>query len=155
MDADINSRKNKVRQVEQDRLANCHVCGKLYIKSYSDCCSDCHQEIEQDFQSVNGYLRETDAELITLEGLSEATGVTEKRITDFIREGRIYGADFPKLGYPCAHCGTVIKRQMLCHSCFDLFSSDISRTLKREALIGEMNKKREERSTKVQYWQLK
>lgn len=93
--------------------------------------------------------------MITLENLSEATGVTEKRITDFIREGRIYGADFPKLGYPCAHCGAVIKRQMLCHSCFDLFSSDISRTLKRETLVEEMNKKRDEEYTKVKYWQLK
>lgn len=102
-----------------------------------------------------GYLKGADAESITLQELSEATSVPLKRVTDFIRDGRIYGADFPNLGYPCAHCGVTINRQTLCYSCYEEFSSDLKRTLKRETLAEEMYKKRDEESTKVKYWQLK
>lgn len=139
--------------MQSNQLDNCVICGRLYLKSYTDYCLDCYKEIEQDFKEVNTFIKEEVNRNATMEELSEATEVSEKRIADFIRDGRIYGEDFPNLGYPCAHCGTVIKRQVLCQSCFKQFSSDINRTLKRDILAEEVGRKLQDRNSK--YWQVK
>lgn len=123
------------------------------MKSYTDFCLDCYKEIEADFKKVDAFIKDEANREATLEELSEATDVSEKRIADFIRDGRIYGEDFPNLGYPCAHCGTVIKRQVLCNSCYEQFSSEINRTLKRDKLVDEIGRKPQERAGK--YWQVK
>lgn len=139
--------------MHSNQLENCVLCGRLYLKSYTDFCLDCYKEIEADFKKVDAFIKDEANREATLEELSEATDVSEKRIADFIRDGRIYGEDFPNLGYPCAHCGTVIKRQVLCNSCYQEFSSEISRTLKRDKLVDEIGRKPQERAGK--YWQVK
>lgn len=139
--------------VHSNQLENCVLCGRLYLKSYTDFCLDCYKEIEADFKKVDAFIKDEANREATLGELSEATEVSEKRIADFIRDGRIYGEDFPNLGYPCAHCGTVIKRQVLCNSCYQDFSSEISRTLKQDKLVDEIGKKPQERAGK--YWQVK
>lgn len=139
--------------MHSNQLENCVLCGRLYLKSYTDFCLDCYKEIEADFKKVDAFIKDEANREATLEELSEATDVPEKRIADFIRDGRIYGEDFPNLGYPCAHCGTVIKRQVLCNSCYQEFSSEISRTLKRDKLVDEIGRKPQERAGK--YWQVK
>lgn len=139
--------------MHSNQLENCVLCGRLYLKSYTDFCLDCYKEIEADFKKVDAFIKDEVNREATLEELSEATDVSEKRIADFIRDGRIYGEDFPNLGYPCAHCGTVIKRQVLCNSCYEQFSSEISRTLKLDKLADEIGRKPQERAGK--YWQVK
>lgn len=139
--------------MHSNQLENCVLCGRLYLKSYTDFCLDCYKEIEADFKKVDAFIKDEANREATLGELSEATEVSEKRIADFIRDGRIYGEDFPNLGYPCAHCGTVIKRQVLCNSCYQDFSSEISRTLKQDKLVDEIGKKPQERAGK--YWQVK
>lgn len=139
--------------MHSNQLENCVLCGRLYLKSYTDFCLDCYKEIEADFKKVDAFIKDEANREATLEELSEATDVSEKRIADFIRDGRIYGEDFPNLGYPCAHCGTVIKRQVLCNSCYQEFSSEINRTLKRDKLVDEIGRKPQERAGK--YWQVK
>lgn len=138
--------------MHSNQLENCVLCGRLYLKSYTDFCLDCYKEIEADFKKVNAFIKDEANREATLEELSEATEVSEKRIADFIRDGRIYGEDFPNLGYPCAHCGTVIKRQVLCDSCYDQFSEEVNRTLKRDQLADEIRKP-QQRAGK--YWQVK
>lgn len=138
--------------MHSNQLENCVLCGRLYLKSYTDFCLDCYKEIEADFKKVDAFIKDEANREATLEELSEATEVSEKRIADFIREGRIYGEDFPNLGYPCAHCGTVIKRQVLCDSCYDQFSEEVNRTLKRDQLADEIRKP-QQRAGK--YWQVK
>lgn len=139
--------------MHSNQLENCVLCGRLYLKSYTDFCLDCYKEIEADFKKVDAFIKDEANRQATLEELSEATDVSEKRIADFIRDGRIYGEDFPNLGYPCAHCGKVIKRQVLCNSCYEQFSADISRTLKRDKFVDEIGRKPQERAGK--YWQVK
>lgn len=142
-------------QVQSDRLDNCTICGKLYLKTFTDHCLECYKEIEEDFKIVEAFLRREEHRFTTLEDLSEATEVSAKRISSFIREGRIYGEDFPNLGYPCAHCGIAIKRQILCTSCYDTFSMEINKTLKQEQLLEELAADRRQGSGAAKYWQLK
>ncbi len=121
-----------------DRLTNCTICGKLYAKTFTDYCMDCYLEIEEDFKIAERFLRAEENRNVTLEALSEATNVSAKRLSTFIQDRRIYAEDFPNLGYPCAHCSTIIKRQLLCVPCFDTFSSEMNISLKQDKLREEM-----------------
>ena len=138
-----------------NRLDNCRICGRLFLKDHTDYCLDCYKEVEQEFKDVIEFLRNTQNQNATIEEISEFTDVSIKRITEFIRDGRIFADDYPNLGYPCAHCDTVIKRQMLCDSCFERFTSDVDRSLKRDKLLDEMGNKQQGRSQNVQYWKLR
>ncbi|MGI2328512.1 hypothetical protein [Planococcus sp. YIM B11945] len=93
----------------------------------------------------------------TTEDVSKFTGVSLKRIADFIRDGRVYAEDYPNLGYECAHCGKLIKRQVLCTDCYTQFSDDVNKALKREKLTDGISSKQTAGSTErtAQYWKLR
>lgn len=140
--------------MQSDRLANCTICGKLYLKDHTDYCLDCFKEIEREFKIITDFLKIEENRFASIEEVSAFTGVPEKRIAEFIRDGRIYVEDYPNLGYGCAHCGTLIQRQMLCLSCFETFTADVNKTLKAEKLLEDMNRPKGE-SHKARYWKLK
>lgn len=140
--------------MQSDRLANCTICGKLYLREHTDYCLDCFKEMEREFKIINDFLRIEENRFASIEEASAFTGVSEKRITEFIRDGRIYVEDYPNLGYGCAHCGTLIQRQMLCSVCFEDFSAKVNKTLKAEKLREDMDRKKETTHT-ARYWKLK
>lgn len=140
--------------MQSDRLANCTICGKLYLKDHTDYCLDCYKEMEQEFKTIADFLKVEENRFASIEEISAFTGVLEKRIADFIRDGRIYVEDYPNLGYGCAHCGTLIKRQMLCNNCFEEFTSEVNKTLKAEKFLEEANKADEQAHT-ARYWKLR
>lgn len=123
-----------------DRLSNCKICGRLFLKEHTDCCLECYKKIEQEYTHVMNFLAIEKNHLASIEEVSEETGVSVKQIVDFIREGRIFAEDFPKLGYKCAHCEKLIKRHVLCDECFHQFSSNINQTILRETLEKKMKK---------------
>ena len=96
-------------------LGNCPRCGKLYALNFRDMCSDCLKGIEVEYQDCAQYLRESKG--ATIHEVSEATGVSIRQITKFIREGRISIANAPNLSYPCEVCGTLIRESNMCESC--------------------------------------
>lgn len=140
--------------MQSDRLANCTICGKLFLKDHTDYCLDCYKEMEQEFKIVSGFLKVEGNRFASIKEVGRLTGVQEKRIADFIRDGRIYVEDFPNLGYDCAHCGTMIQRQMLCNNCFEEFTSEVDKTMKAEKFLEDVNKPIEE-ANKARYWKLR
>lgn len=140
--------------MQSDRLANCSICGKLFLKDHTDHCLDCYKEMEQEFKLVADFLKVEGNRFATIGEASAFTEVAEKRIADFIRDGRIYVEDYPNLGYGCAHCGTLIQRQMLCTDCFEEFTSEVNKTLNAEKLFEDMNKPAEP-SQSARYWKLR
>ena len=138
-----------------NRLDNCRICGKLFLKDHTDYCLDCYKEVELEFKSVIGFLKIEKNHNATIEEVSEFTEVSLKQITEFIRDGRIYAEDYPNLGYPCAHCDKVIKRQMLCDNCFNQFTTDVDKTLKRDNFFKEVENNQQVQSKSQQYWKLK
>ncbi|TWT27815.1 flagellar protein [Planomicrobium sp. CPCC 101110] len=140
--------------MDSNRLKNCAICGKLFLKVHTDHCLECYKKIEEEFELVNGFLKIEDNRLTTLEEVKKATGVSAKRLTEFIRDGRIFAGDYPNLGYPCNRCGKLIKRQILCNSCFDEFATDVNRVLKSEQLAESMGKKTESHKQRG-YWHIK
>ncbi|WP_033544151.1 flagellar protein [Planococcus sp. CAU13] len=140
--------------MQSDRLANCTICGKLYLKDHTDYCLDCYKEMEREYKVISNFLKVEENRFASIEEVSAFTGVPEKRIAEFIRDGRIYVEDYPNLGYGCAHCGTLIKRQMLCASCFEDFTAEVNKTLKAEKFFEDANKPNEHAHT-ARYWKLK
>ena len=138
-----------------NQLDNCRICGTLFLKDYTDYCLDCYKEIEQEFERVNDFLKNENNRNANIHEVSGFTNISVKQIADFIRDGRIYAEDYPNLGYPCRHCGKLIKRQMLCNNCFDEFSSEIDRTLKTDKLLEEVGKKPTRAPVNAQYWKLR
>lgn len=138
-----------------NRLENCRICGKLFLNDHTDYCLDCYKEVEQEFKCVVEFLINEKNRYATIEEVSNFTDVSLKQIAAFMRDGRIYADDYPNLGYPCAHCGKLIKRQVLCDDCFDQFSSEVNTTLKRDKLVDEIGRKEPISSNDAQYWRLK
>ncbi|MDQ0206769.1 ferredoxin [Alkalicoccobacillus murimartini] len=53
----------------------------------------------------------------TMLEVCDHTGVEERVVRQFIREGRLIVSQFPNLGYPCESCGNMIQAKRICSSC--------------------------------------
>lgn len=94
---------------------NCPRCGKLYVKNPRGMCPACMKEIDQQCEECIQYLREH--RNCTIQELSDATGVSIKQITLFIKEGRISIAEAPQMMYACEVCGAPIREHKMCEAC--------------------------------------
>lgn len=113
-------------------LSNCPRCGRLFAKAFRDLCPACLKEIEQEYERCVAYLREKRQS--AMQELSEATEVSVRQITQFIREGRISVYQAPNLTYDCEICGNPIREGHMCEAC-------------RTRLIRDMNEARKETGT--------
>ncbi|MFE5324119.1 flagellar protein [Paenibacillus sp. NPDC056579] len=103
---------------------NCQRCGRVYVKNNYGLCGNCIKEIDLQYEKCLKYLRENRACYIT--ELSEATGVSIKQITKFIREGRISINNNPNMAYNCEVCNTPIRVHTICDSCRSKLTKDAS-----------------------------
>ncbi|MGO4180741.1 TIGR03826 family flagellar region protein [Paenibacillus sp. MCAF9] len=103
-------------------LDNCPRCGKLFAKNFRDVCPACMRDIDKEYELCANYLREFRGSIIT--EVSDATGVSIKQITKFIREGRISIMNAPNMSYPCESCGTLIRDNHLCDTCRNRIEKD-------------------------------
>lgn len=71
-------------------LINCTDCGKLHIRknNVSKFCKECSEKYEQRFRFFKDQLAENRG--MTLQELSEKTGISIKVIMEWVREGRIH-----------------------------------------------------------------
>lgn len=104
-------------------LTYCPRCNKLFAKGIRDVCNNCVLEIEKEYERVASYLREHKG--ANIHDVSEATGVSVKQITKFIREGRISTANMPNMTIPCEVCGLPIHEGNLCGSCRSKLQRDM------------------------------
>lgn len=116
-------------------LDNCPRCGKLFAKNFRDVCPACIKAIDNEYTLCADYLRKHKGANIT--ELTEATDVSIKQITKFIKEGRISLIGAPNLMYPCEMCGNLIREHNKCDSC-------------RAKLLQEVNKVKQDQPAKEQ-----
>ncbi|WP_410512614.1 flagellar protein [Paenibacillus sp. BR2-3] len=119
-------------------LDNCPRCGRLYLKNLMGICQVCVRELEQQYETCVKYLRENRG--ITIQELSDATEISIKEITRFIREGRISIANAPNMMYPCEVCGMLIREGHMCDSCRTRLRKDLTSVTKESALEKESKK---------------
>lgn len=110
-------------------LGNCPRCGKLFAMNFRNICQECSKLIENEYQLCSDYLREQRG--ATMSELSEATNVSIRQITKFIREGRISVIDAPNLSYPCEVCSTTfIQEGNMCTPCRTRLTKELNQSLK-------------------------
>jgi flagellar operon protein (TIGR03826 family) len=129
-------------------VANCPQCGRVYVKGIKEVCPNCLKEIELQFDNCSKYLRENRS--TDLHDLSEATEVSIRQITKFIREGRISIKNFPNMAYPCESCGDAIREGQICDSCRSKLSKDVNHSFEDEARRQERLRQDNKLSFKIQ-----
>lgn len=108
-------------------LANCPGCGKLFVKETKNQCKACYEKDEADFETVYRFFKSKENVRATLSEASEQTGVSEKKIIRFIKEGRLRLIELPNLTYPCESCGRKIREGKYCETCMGKFRTTIKR----------------------------
>jgi len=120
---------------------NCPRCGKVYVKNNYGLCGSCIRNIENEYELCLKYLRENKS--CQLYELSEATGVSVKQITKFIKEGRISIKSNPNMFYQCEICHEPIRSHTMCESCRQKLAKDTSNLhedeQRRQALLQQSN----------------
>lgn len=117
------------------KIDYCPRCGKIFAKGFRDICPACVKIVEEEYKRCVEYLRENKG--ANIQELSEATDVSIKQITKFIREGRISLQNAPNLMYPCEVCGILIREGVMCDRCRNRLKTDLKNA-------EEMEKRRKE-----------
>lgn len=100
-------------------------------------CQNCIKEIEVEYEHCVKHIRENKG--IHMHELSEATGVSVKQITTFIREGRISIANAPNMTYPCEVCGIPIRDGHMCDSCRTRLTKDLNQAIRESSNQDQSN----------------
>ncbi len=96
-------------------VINCPRCGRVFTKINKSVCPACVKEDEETFERVRSYVKENP--LCTMTELSEETKVSVKRITQYIRDGRLEITKAMAGAITCAVCGKPIITGRFCEKC--------------------------------------
>ncbi len=106
------------------QIKNCKRCGKIFAYLNNVNCPDCARVEEEEFDLVREFVK--DHEFPTIPETSAATGVAEKYIVRWVREGRLERAGYKMAGLKCDSCGTDIYTGKLCEKCQGKMAGAIS-----------------------------
>jgi len=105
-------------------VVNCPRCGKVFNKVRGPLCPACEKKDEQAFQMVREFAEEN--KNCTISELSKGSGVSEKKIMRYIREGRLEITGGMHGEVRCKICGRPISKGNYCDSCIIDISQNIS-----------------------------
>ncbi|MEC0227884.1 flagellar protein [Paenibacillus alba] len=128
-------------------VANCPRCGKIFVKGFAEVCPNCLKDLEQQYDKCLKYLRQNKG--TNINDLSDATGVSIKQITKFIRDGRISIMHAPNMFYSCEVCGTQIRENTICEPCRMKLVKDVRNNSEDERRRMEQEKKDTQMSFKI------
>jgi len=117
-------------------MAKCAKCKKLFPRIREPICEACIKEEEAIFETVKEYLR--DHPKTTVGAVSEATGVSTKKIFGYLRDGRIEVAE--GAGLECSQCGVPITSGQMCTECFERASAQIAGMVDRGESLTNVKK---------------
>lgn len=104
-------------------IRNCRRCGKIFYFGRENLCPDCMKLEEQDFEKVRSFLKEFPGSKIT--DVITYTGVSDKKILRYLREGRIEILDQNQDFLKCLHCGKAISTGRYCKECYSKYSNTV------------------------------
>lgn len=96
-------------------LTNCNKCGRAFMSDGSRYCKRCRGESEDEYKIVKKYVYDNPG--VTILEVHEATGVAEKKILQYLREGRLEIVDDVNFVLDCQRCGVSIKSGKFCEKC--------------------------------------
>ena len=95
-------------------MSNCLRCKKLFPRISDPICDDCKKKEEELYLTVRDFLHENRE--ATVMQISEATGASHKRITQWLREGRLELA-LSNNELKCRQCNADITSGQYCEKC--------------------------------------
>jgi len=104
----------------------CKKCGKLFNYIRSPICVECTDDDDKEFHLVKDYIYEHPKS--NLSEISESTGVDNKVLLGFLREGRIALKTCSQY-YTCARCGDQINTGVYCIKCKNELTKTFSNSL--------------------------
>jgi flagellar operon protein (TIGR03826 family) len=111
-------------------MRNCPKCGKIFAYTAKPICKSCEQKEEETFETIRDYMEQNPT--CNLGELSEATGVSPKLITRFIREGRLQITSGLRGEITCESCGKPILTGRYCEDCFLQVSREVEALFSKE-----------------------
>lgn len=107
------------------QLANCRSCGKIFQKVNRNLCPQCLADEDALFRKVRDFLEKNPG--LTVAEVARACKVDQKRIYDFLKEGRLEGKHFSvdSVKWACESCGQEITHGKLCNRCRSRLNSEI------------------------------
>ena len=94
---------------------NCPRCGKVFMKSFEAICKNCSKELEAQYEDVRAYVKENPKR--SIKEVSDATGVSVKRILQYVRDGKLEASAGIQSDVTCSRCNTPILTGRMCTTC--------------------------------------
>jgi hypothetical protein len=91
-------------------------------------CQNCEKAEEEDFKKVKEFI--SDNGMANLDTIVKETEVPLKRITKFIREGRLEISQGLRDAFRCASCGAPIATGKFCEKCFVSMKTELTESLR-------------------------
>ncbi len=104
-------------------VKQCKQCGGLFQSYGADICQTCAEKMDQSFRIVKNYIY--DHPDVNVVEISKETGVAEKMILGFLREGRL-SLDAAEGILSCESCGAPISGGRFCSKCQNNLESLLS-----------------------------
>ncbi len=104
------------------RLKQCNICNKLFYSFGAGNCPECTEKTEKDFEKVRDYIYENqNANVVEI---SQKTGVSEKAILSYLKDGRLTIAEDNGL-LLCENCSRSIPTGRYCKECSRMLEYDL------------------------------
>jgi flagellar operon protein (TIGR03826 family) len=111
------------------KVRQCRQCGKLFQSLGSAICPECAEETDRCFKVVKNYLYDRpDANVFEI---SNETGVPEKMVLGFLKEGRLSVNASEDL-LLCEKCGIPVSAGRFCSKCQSILESALNGACKHE-----------------------
>jgi len=104
-------------------VINCPRCGKIFTMIKDPLCTACMKKEEEIFISVKNHIEENPQ--CTLQELADETGVSTKKILQFIRDGRLEISKGMAGTLRCDSCNAPITSGRYCDTCLVEIDQDI------------------------------
>ncbi len=113
-------------------VLNCKHCGKIFNYNVGEkICTECRQQLADDFQKTKNYLRANPNSSIS--DVSQACDVTVAQIKNWVRQERLVFSGDSAVGIECMGCGRNINTGKYCDECKNMLLKGLTPTKKKES----------------------
>ncbi len=127
-------------------LINCQKCGRAFSNDGIKHCRRCRTDAEDEYKVVKEYVY--DHPRATIVEVHEATGVAQREILRYLREGRLEIVDETNFVLDCQRCGVSIKSGKFCEKCTHEMAHEFRSAIapaKKEAPKKDLTSKKSQR----------
>lgn len=120
-------------------LRKCKWCGSLFQGSPTGICYSCIEKMDEEFLVARDYIYDHPSAKIA--EVCEETGIEERTILHFLKEGRLSLSSNVGDILSCENCGSSIKSGRLCDNCKNKLKSAIHGVIEKDKPKEQGSKK--------------